>query len=86
MSLGLENGDADVDRLIGALRRIAAGPVSTVDRLLARGRNGTCVLPRTTVQREVESLIAERVQMVYAPGSDAQARKASPEPGAVRLP
>lgn len=77
VSLGLENGEADIDSLVGALQRIAAAPVSMVDRLLARGRNGTCVLPRTTVQREVESLIAERVQMVYALGSDAPARKAS---------
>ncbi len=73
VSLGLENSEADVDRLVRVLRKVTAAPGSVFDRLLARTRNGTWKLPRTSVQREIESLVAARVDAVY--GRDERRKK-----------
>ena len=65
VSLGLENGEADVDGLLRVLKKVTAARSSFLDRALARTRNGTWALPRTSVQREIESLVAARVDAVY---------------------
>ncbi len=66
VSLGLENGERDVDTLIQALAEIAGTPRSFANRVMAATHNGTPSLPRTTAQDQIEDYVAARTDQVYS--------------------
>lgn len=66
VSLGLENDDNDVDRLIGVLEKISGARVSFINRLLAFNRNGSPFIPSTDVQGKMEEYLKTRVQKVFS--------------------
>jgi selenocysteine lyase/cysteine desulfurase len=67
VSLGIENSEEDVDRLIHVLRQIAGE-----DRSLSKGQvassahNGTPILPKAVVQRQMKDFTGDLVLKVYS--------------------
>lgn len=70
VSLGLENNENDVDRLLRTLNRIAQRPRTVADRLLASTHNGTPFLSRTKTQARMEEFTEAAVCRVYSQASD----------------
>jgi selenocysteine lyase/cysteine desulfurase len=70
VSMGLMNNEADVDRLIDALRQIDASPSSVLDQMLARSHFGTFDSTPTDVSRRVDDSVREIVQRIYLEGLD----------------
>ncbi len=68
VSLGVENGEEDVDRLLRVLGRIARQPRGWTDTLIASMHYGTRVLPQTDVQRQIEDFAKTAAKRVYAQG------------------
>jgi selenocysteine lyase/cysteine desulfurase len=64
VSLGIENDEQDVDRLIKTLEVIATTPTSWINRLIASTHNGTPFLPHTRIYEQIEistKIMVERV-------------------------
>lgn len=66
VSFGLENNEADVNRFIRVLKRIAEKPQSLTNRILAALSNGTPFVPYTKIQEQMNAYIETLVQQVYA--------------------
>jgi len=66
VSLGIENGEEDVDTLIRVLGHIARQPRAWMDRLLASMHNGTPFLPQTDVQQQMNDFASAAAQRVYS--------------------
>jgi selenocysteine lyase/cysteine desulfurase len=67
ISFGLTNSLADVDRLVEALKAIAAQERSPTTRWLARRHLGTPFLPRTEAAEEIERMVERTRECVFAP-------------------
>ncbi len=70
VSIGIENDFNDVDRFLNVLEKIAASPISAINRLLAANRNGTPFISKTTVQELMEEFLRTRVRKVYSINSE----------------
>ncbi len=68
VSLGIENGEEDVDTLLRVLGRIARQPRSWADRLFASMHYGTRVLPQTDVEHRMDDFARAAARRVYAQG------------------
>lgn len=75
VSFGLGNDDQDVDRLLYALREIAAPRRSWLNRSLSAHHGGTAWLPRSRVRPRVKRWVNEQLERVY--GSYYNSRRAS---------
>ena len=67
VSLGIENEERDIGRLVHALKRIAAERVCLRDRLLARTHNATPVAPDTDARRRMRAAAERDVENVFGP-------------------
>ena len=66
VSLGIENGEEDVDTLLRVLGRIARQPRSWADNLMASTHSGARVLPQTDVQHQMDDFARAAASRVYA--------------------
>ncbi len=65
ISLGAENDEDDVDRLLQVLHEIAQTPRSSADRLLASTPHGTLFLPHTAVEAQIRAFVRAASERVY---------------------
>ncbi len=65
ISFGLENGEADVDRLAGALEEISGRRTSFVTRFLAKTHNATPLLTATPTLRRMRKAIEREASSVF---------------------
>jgi selenocysteine lyase/cysteine desulfurase len=65
VSLGLENDEQDIDRLLKVVRDIAAAPMSRANRTIASTYNGTPALPATETTARMQAFVEEAVGRVY---------------------
>jgi selenocysteine lyase/cysteine desulfurase len=66
VSLGIENGEEDVDTLLRVLGRIARQRRSRTDKLIASMHYGTRILPQTDVQHRMDDFARTAARRVYA--------------------
>ncbi|HOX54951.1 MAG TPA: aminotransferase class V-fold PLP-dependent enzyme, partial [Candidatus Omnitrophota bacterium] len=68
ISFGIENSEEEIDYLIRALERVAAHPVSFINRCLAFRYFGTPFMPHTQTERQIKGFVEETVREVYSLG------------------
>jgi len=68
ISLGIENNEREIRRLLDTLTDIAAVPRSRVDRFIASRHNGTPFVKKTAVQKEIEAFVRGYVDTVFDSG------------------
>jgi selenocysteine lyase/cysteine desulfurase len=66
VSLGLENGEEDVNTLLRVLGQIARQPRNWADKLIASMHYGTRILPQTDVQHQMDDFARTVAGRVYA--------------------
>ena len=66
VSLGIENSEEDVDRLIHVLGEIAGHARSSADKHYTSIHNGTSILPKSDVQRQINDFTKALAQRVYS--------------------
>lgn len=64
-SLGLQNDENDIERLIKVLEKIADAPQSIINRFLAFNRNGTPFLSRQSIEERMNEFLEGRMKKVY---------------------
>ena len=70
VSLGIENTESDIDKLIEVLNSIIKYPNSNINKLLAFTRNGTPFLSRNGVHSQIGVLLKDRVKKIYLQYTD----------------
>jgi selenocysteine lyase/cysteine desulfurase len=70
VSLGLENDENDIKKLISVLEKIAVTPRSLINRLLAFTGNGTPFLSHTSANEQIKEFLEARIKKVYPPCSN----------------
>jgi hypothetical protein len=70
VSFGIENTEAEVDRLLATLDALSREPSSRVNRLLARLHFGTPFEPANGTKGRIVKLAADVARRVYGPTAD----------------
>lgn len=87
ISFGLENDEADVRRLVMALKRIAGERPSLAARLLARTHNAMPFVPETVVRRRMRADMERAASFVYrTPAVDGEGDRQRPPAFSGRIP
>ena len=66
MSLGIENDEADVDKLIEVLGKIARHPRARVDNPFTSRQNGAARPPQTAIEQQMDDFARAAGQKVYS--------------------